>query len=367
MAGHIRGLFFLDYRDLATRSPFVAALYGVTGLGHQAVMVFFVLSGFFIGGGVLASIQNWNWKRYLANRLSRLYLVLLPALVLTGGLDYLAYRRPAGHFYFDQPIYHFNPRPIAGQETPGAFLGNALFLQTIAAPTFGSNGPLWSLANEFWYYVLFPALALAALSRRRMKRRVAGFVIAGALLAWLPGGMLAGFLIWLLGVLIWLSPVVSLPRSARLALIALSAGCFGLVLTLARSGRLPGPWGDFPVGIAFAAWLYSLIRLRASRTDVSPGYRWLSGRLSKCSYSVYAVHFPLVLLIRTSVGRRLWTPTVLNLSLWGVVAFGVFLFGLLFSKLTEAKTDVVRRWLLRVLGESKLTLRPVFAGTVERT
>jgi hypothetical protein len=39
---------------------------------------------------------------------------------------------------------------------------NAFFLQTIAGPTFGSNGPLWSLAYEWWYYVLFP-LVLAAL------------------------------------------------------------------------------------------------------------------------------------------------------------------------------------------------------------
>ena len=38
---------------------------------------------------------------------------------------------------------------------------NAFFLQTIVGPTFGSNGPLWSLAYEWWYYVLFP-LALGA-------------------------------------------------------------------------------------------------------------------------------------------------------------------------------------------------------------
>ena len=70
MVGHIRGLFFLDYRDLASRSPVVTFLYAVTGLGHQAVMVFFVLSGFFIGGGVLASLNNWSWKRYLVDPLA---------------------------------------------------------------------------------------------------------------------------------------------------------------------------------------------------------------------------------------------------------------------------------------------------------
>lgn len=36
-----------------------------------------------------------------------------------------------------------------------------MFLQTRFTPVFGSNGPLWSLFNEFWYYVLFPALGLS--------------------------------------------------------------------------------------------------------------------------------------------------------------------------------------------------------------
>ena len=47
---------------------------------------------------------------------------------------------------------------------------NALFLQTIVAarnaphpvPTFGSNGALWSLSYEFWYYLAFPLLVLPA-------------------------------------------------------------------------------------------------------------------------------------------------------------------------------------------------------------
>jgi ribosome recycling factor len=30
---------------------------------------------------------------------------------------------------------------------PATFIGNLLFLQTVAVPTFGSNTPLWSLAR----------------------------------------------------------------------------------------------------------------------------------------------------------------------------------------------------------------------------
>ena len=40
------------------------------------------------------------------------------------------------------------------------FWGNLVFLQTILVPTYGTNALLWSLANEFWYYMLFPLLAV---------------------------------------------------------------------------------------------------------------------------------------------------------------------------------------------------------------
>lgn len=41
---------------------------------------------------------------------------------------------------------------------PAVLLGNLLFLQTKITQEFGSNGPLWSLFSEFWYYVLVPRL-----------------------------------------------------------------------------------------------------------------------------------------------------------------------------------------------------------------
>ena len=53
--------------------------------GYQAVMVFFVLSGYFISSTVLRSINEnrWSWSDYLIKRVTRLWIVLIPALVLT--------------------------------------------------------------------------------------------------------------------------------------------------------------------------------------------------------------------------------------------------------------------------------------------
>src|SRR6266851_274573 len=83
--GHARSLFLVDYKDVENKGPGVQAFYLVTGFGHQAVMLFFVLSGFFIGGNVLHLMLSgkWSWTSYLISRFTRLYVVLLPGLLAT--------------------------------------------------------------------------------------------------------------------------------------------------------------------------------------------------------------------------------------------------------------------------------------------
>jgi len=362
MVGHIRGLFFLDYSDLASPSPAVTLLYAVTGLGHQAVMVFFVLSGFLIGGSVMTAMKRWTWKRYLVSRLCRLYLVLLPALLLTAVLDHIAYRQPGGHVYFDLPIAHFSIQALAGRHYLSVFLGNALFLQTILVPTFGSNSPLWSLANEFWYYMLFPALVLTAYSPDNMKRRLMGFLMALLMFVLLPGRMLAGFLIWLMGVAIYALPPLHTGRGVRWGLHFVTSGTFFGTLMLSRVQRIPADWSDPAVGFAFAQWLYCLVRIKTAPPAISPLYEWWARLFSKCSYSLYAVHFPMVLLIRTLLGTSLWAPSLRNLALGAGTSIAVFLFGLAFSRLTEAHNDTMRARLLRLF-----TTQPPLANAPEVT
>ena len=74
MVGHVRGLFFIDYSYISNPSLVHKTLYALTGFGNQAVMVFFVLSGYFIGTSVCESLdaRRWSWRVYLVNRLTRL-------------------------------------------------------------------------------------------------------------------------------------------------------------------------------------------------------------------------------------------------------------------------------------------------------
>ena len=94
LAGHLRASAFQSYATLQETGipssvPVEEAFYFMTGLGHQAVIVFFALSGFLVGGKALRDILagRFSWRCYLLRRLTRLWIVIIPALLLTLLLD----------------------------------------------------------------------------------------------------------------------------------------------------------------------------------------------------------------------------------------------------------------------------------------
>src|SRR6202521_5977717 len=137
---HLRGLFFVDYPFLAKKSLPSTALYAVTGFGHQAVIVFFVLSGYFIGTSVWESVESrqWSWRIYLVNRLTRLQLALLPALILGFIWDQVGMRLPQAASFYYGGLYKYYSPSVALRSTVPVFFGNLFFLQSIVAPVFGS-------------------------------------------------------------------------------------------------------------------------------------------------------------------------------------------------------------------------------------
>src|SRR5512133_1130922 len=203
-AGHLRAFQFVTLEQAHQVSLPGKAFYFFTGCGHQAVMVFFVLSGYFVGGSVADSTaqSRWSWGGYALRRLTRLWLVLIPALLLTLLWDQLGRHLTRGAGYNGEFAGIIHSGPATGVPISIGwldFLGNLAFLQTITSPVFGTNGPLWSLASEFWYYALFPLGFLVLHPNTRFGRRII-LGILFSLTAWmLPGGVLLGFITWLLG------------------------------------------------------------------------------------------------------------------------------------------------------------------------
>lgn len=394
MLGHLRGFLFMHFGELAHAGKLTKFFYFATGLGHQAVMVFFVLSGFFVGGSVLSGIGkgSFTWHGYAASRLTRLWMVLLPALLLTLCIDLLGHHWSPGAYSGGYRDY-FNSGPSPDQ--PAAWdtvtwLGNVFFLQTVSVPVFGTNGPLWSLANEFWYYLMFPLCAsgIHAFFRKRLGLGL-GLLAASAILGCcLPGGLVASGLIWLLGAGVWWmrkrglggtsvghgssgTPLSSQgdetikvnekERAMVPHIFCLIAGfmrgwlwrvLLGMLFLATLAASKTGHWlgSDYSVGIAFAMWM---LALPGTTRLPSLLHRAVTG-LSEISYTLYVVHFPLLFFVSAVLflGRRfpansagyLWF-TVLAATIL-VVATGIWW-------LFERNTDTVRKWIMKRLIGAK--------------
>ena len=351
---HLRAFLFVPFAQIKSPNVLERGFYFVTGLGHQAVMIFFVLSGFLVGGSVISAHQmgKWSWTSYALRRLTRLWLVLIPALLLTLLWDTLGQRQsPTGYHGEFHAIYNSGPTINAPTDLqPLTFLGNTFFLQTISVNCFGTNGPLWSLANEFWYYLLFPLL-LGSLVRGAksetlktimLKRAVyLGLLVTRLIL--LPWGILMGGLVWLMGAAVvmlirqeqarkWATHPVWLITSALLALGLLAASRFGKL----------GPFDDLLLG-AGCALLVAALAVRPAGPGI---YARLSADASEYSYTLYLVHFPVLAFLFYTVfkGQQL-SPGIYSAFWFALMLTSLLIYAAAIYWCFERNTDRFRKWL----------------------
>ena len=322
---HSRSYIFPSWLELekagAQVSVFVKAFYFTTGLGHQAVMIFFALSGFLVGGKALDDIRacRFSWSRYLLRRLTRLWIVIVPALLLTLMLDRIGSELTSGvgydGRYFD--LYLEGPRAPAGLDhSMLAFFGNLAFLQTIYVPTFGSNLPMWSLANEFWYYIVFPLVGWIVLARVSWVARSATLSILLVLIALLPVFLLEGGVIWVLGAAsAWCSG--QQPFGRLLKHIALRIGAVLVLVAALVASRIPAIGiGDLELGLTIALILPIFAHMP------SPGGTYSSAArgLSEISYTLYLTHFPfLTFIVLVGIAPMKWPPSVEGAAIYAAL------------------------------------------------
>ncbi len=354
MWGHLRALFFVDFPQVQNRGLLLAVLYFVTGFGSEAVLVFFVLSGFLISSAILGrtATRSWSWRDYAIDRSSRLYVVLIPGLLLGFLWDRLGSNIFASTGVYSHPLASFADLVVQSQMRVGVLLGNMFFLQTIVCPTFGSNAPLWSLANEFWYYVLFPiALAAGIAWKQRSTVSAAAFTMVTVFVAVFVGWhILAGFLIWLAGtgLVIAYARCPAPSRNHLIWFMVMSSIVLSVCLIGARTGKFTSIIGNTGVGFAFALFLFGVLYMDFG--NASAAYSTTARFVAGFSYSLYVLHFPLLLFLRAwLVPPQRWEPDAIHLFgglLVGTVTLG---FAWLVSTFTESKTRVVRQWMRSVV------------------
>lgn len=159
--------------------------------GPEAVIIFFVLSGFVIRY-TWARSKDHSFRCYFIRRLVRLYLPLVFIFLLgylvksfaEGGLADPEWLKLLGNLFMLQDVITQKPNVISG-------------------PYMG-NGVLWSLSYEWWFYMLYFVLATRVDPKKL--HRVVGIVVILAALSYLVypfhfNRLATYFAIWWIGVL----------------------------------------------------------------------------------------------------------------------------------------------------------------------
>ena len=316
-----------------------------SALGHPSVILFFVISGYLVGGSVLERLDRFDFRFYSISRFSRIYIALIPALLLMAGLDSVAWLTAPGNAIYttqwSEPINH----PIFFTYTLRNIAATLLCLENVIGGPAGSDRPLWSLGYEWFFYIVFPC-SLMAIRKIRITGTACHFLMLLAtglvMVALGKRYMLVFWLIW-----VWGAYAKMAADRLRVPVWLARLGGAAALLAFLASPIINQRITDPAIGLGFGLFLTNKSQLGASLN------RAMDHALAGFSYSLYIIHLPLmVFMMMLFVRAGITTPDRLDFGMRGVgiwlalIAVGGgagYLFGLAFEK----RTDDLRRFLLR--------------------
>lgn len=296
---------------------------------HEAVIGFFVLSGYVIAHSTFD--REKSWQAFAMARIIRVYSVALPAILLS-----LLAAVALG-------------QGISAWDAVSSILFlNESWTNPASVPM---NAPYWSLCYEVWYYLLF-GLAVFLPHRLRWLCLVIAVLAGPAILLLMP--------IWLLGVglarwpmLSWTSPVnaVAAATIGLAAIVAVDHWGFAALVRGMLEEKLPGFWllasserfiTDYVVALAFGL---HLVGIRSIIEHFEHAIALIERPIrffASCSFSIYLIHKPM-----TEVIGRVWSNESESIPA-SLVAFAI-IFGMciLFANLTEHR---VKAWRSSILS-----------------
>lgn len=319
----------------ATGPAFLTGVPWLQDFAHDAVITFFVLSGYVIAH--TAATRDRDLGAYGVNRSARIYSVALPAVLLVPVLDQIAMGwRPDlyGRQYQYEALWLYVP----------FFLVFATDLWFLAEDAF-SNVPYWSLCYEVWYYVLFAAVFFLRGSRRIAAIGAVLLIMGPRLWLLLP--------LWAAGAWAALSvPRVPAPRLAFALSLTGLAAVKATGLDTAADGWVNGLLGGWPEShlryskYFLGDWLIGALMLTNILAARTCGFHGLTRgpvrrpivAVASISFTIYLFHVPLLKFFTAALDHD---PA--SVESWTVlmVAVGVALIGL--GLATEHQKRHVRR------------------------
>jgi len=277
---------------------------GLVGLafsfGQEAVLVFFLLSGFVIFANERDRVAQP--AGYYLRRLRRIYPPMVFAMLVSTVLWAIG-------------LVTASPTVLSGVGTLFALQDISALKPGVITDPYLGNSPLWSLSYEIAFYALFPLVMIFWRRSERLTRAAVPAVCVLAYVTYLATPnhvslMIAYFLLWWVGAM-----VAHLWLTGRLTLAAAAPELLGLFsLTLVTSAGVGlytyNGLGVFPVLMvrhsAFALVTFAVL--------FTPARKWLSrasvrvakpaAKIASISYGLYVVHYPV--LVQTKANQSWW-------------------------------------------------------------
>lgn len=315
---------------------------------EYAVIVFFLLSGFLISHSIEQNRRRNGRVRlfdFLAARFARIYppfafAVLICVLVyaLLAAFSLPGY---ASDLKWPSDLYHARDRITL---TSGEVV-SALRLQSGMLTI---NGPLWSLYIEIKLYLLFGFGYCFLMSPRRAPLPGLLFVVVGYYGLRDNTEFVRYAAFWLTGCAAWYLRACRQPGEERRQALPRLAGIGIAVFACLLA---PQVFRALTVGGSAPAWLdFPLVALLAALLFWRPFHLPLGQWLAPWSYSLYVVHFPLLLLAKSLLIRS-GNDSTLAVVLGSLAGLLAALAAGRLGGLLEDRKDVVQSILLRAYAQ----------------
>jgi peptidoglycan/LPS O-acetylase OafA/YrhL len=283
LLGHIFAYYQVTILKDQTYFPFIQNI---------GVVLLFILSGFLTAFSIHRKLDNdprYDFRTFLVERTSRIYSAFLPALFFVAIVDKFSILLNGSKYLYSSAL------------KPLTFIGNILMLQDFPfiqrwITSFGSGRPFWTLAVEWWAYMVFGYVVLVIYKKWKTSSIKWYEIVILCALSFEPISKIVGgrgnglMLTWLLGVAIYLI-YKKVQVTSKNAWIIRSLTLLGFLF----SGCVAVIFKDaYNVSFVFAISASILFLLIWGNSKETGKEIKLLTLLSSYTFSLYLVHYTII-------------------------------------------------------------------------